>query len=288
MFFNTHLSLIARLFRLRHVRPQTLPLALALAGLTSNPAVFAAASRLPGGESQSSNGRILVVDQNSAGAADTNSGSADAPLLTIGKAVEAAGPGTTVVVKGGTYREQVNVDKSGTADSRISIRAAAGERVVISGADRITGWRRCSQEELRGNTNFSSIYCAELDWSPVRLFCEGNPDNLQPARWPRGDRYRPENYSFLVESGNELRMVDSRQLTQPKGFWEGATLGFYRVANDGVMAGRIVAYDPQKHELIVDKPRRYPPNLGTDRYYIENAPGVIGAPGDYCIDPKNP
>jgi len=58
-------------------------------------------------------------------------------LRTIGRAVKLARPGETIVVRSGVYREAVRP----TVDN-LTIRAAAGARVVISGADRVTGWTR--------------------------------------------------------------------------------------------------------------------------------------------------
>lgn len=72
---------------------------------------------------------------------DSNSGSLESPYLTIGKAAEAAQPGDTVVVHGGTYREWVKPLRGGRDErSRITYRAAAGEDVLIKGSERITSW----------------------------------------------------------------------------------------------------------------------------------------------------
>jgi parallel beta-helix repeat protein len=49
-------------------------------------------------------------------------------------------PGDTLLLHGGVYRELVSIDKSGTAQQPITIRAAEGESVTLTGADRITDW----------------------------------------------------------------------------------------------------------------------------------------------------
>jgi hypothetical protein len=74
----------------------------------------------------------LIVDQGHAAAADGNPGTADKPFKTIGAAVAQLAPGDTVTVRAGTYHEQVTVKRGGTADKPVTLRAAEGQRVVIS------------------------------------------------------------------------------------------------------------------------------------------------------------
>jgi len=64
---------------------------------------------------------------------DAAAGSASAPWHSIRHAIAEASPGDTVLIKGGTYREWVNIDKSGTADAWLTVKAVPGERVVIDG-----------------------------------------------------------------------------------------------------------------------------------------------------------
>lgn len=68
---------------------------------------------------------------------DTNIGSAAAPFRTFTVAMKKLRPGDTLVVSGGTYTERVILKGSdltpGTADARITVVAAPGERVVIEG-----------------------------------------------------------------------------------------------------------------------------------------------------------
>ncbi|HEU5123460.1 MAG TPA: right-handed parallel beta-helix repeat-containing protein, partial [Verrucomicrobiae bacterium] len=249
---------------------------------------LAVAAEFPAGGAESENhgaqGPILVVNDAHPDASDSNPGSAEKPFRSIRKAVSAATPGTTILVHGGTYREEVELMRSGTADKRIILKPAPGERVIVSGADELKGWRKCNQKELRGNPNFDKIYCLESDWRPVRIFVAGNPEGVRLARWPKGDPHRPQQFSYAIESGDRLKISDSQHLNQADGFWNGATLGVYHEANDSVLAGTITSFDSTKHQIVVDAPRRYPPEIGKDRYYIENAPGTISEPGEYAIE----
>ena len=75
--------------------------------------------------------------------ATTPDGSADHPFPTIGAAAEVAGPGDTVVVHEGVYREWVSPRHSGLSDARrITYTAAPGEHAVIKGSEVVTGWQQ--------------------------------------------------------------------------------------------------------------------------------------------------
>ena len=75
-------------------------------------------------------------------ASDDAPGTSERPWKTIATAAEKASPGDVVVIRGGVYRERVLAKTSGTAQAPIRFEAAAGENVVLSGADRLTGWRK--------------------------------------------------------------------------------------------------------------------------------------------------
>ncbi len=63
------------------------------------------------------------------------------PFKTIQKAMNTAGPGDTVHIRGGTYREQVELVRGGgEAGKPLTVKNYAGEFVVIKGSDVVTGW----------------------------------------------------------------------------------------------------------------------------------------------------
>lgn len=80
-------------------------------------------------------------------ASDDGSGIADRPLKTITNAVAKLAPGDTLIIHSGVYREHVVIKASGTAEKPIRIEAALGENVVVTGADRLTGWQRVEGSE---------------------------------------------------------------------------------------------------------------------------------------------
>ena len=72
---------------------------------------------------------------------DSNKGSVKKPLLTIQAAADKAQPGDTITVREGVYRERINPPRGGTsAEKRIVYQAATGEKVMITGAEIVTGW----------------------------------------------------------------------------------------------------------------------------------------------------
>ena len=59
------------------------------------------------------------------------------PLASLAKACAIVQPGETIVLRGGVYREVLAPKNDG-----VTVRAMPGEKVTISGADLIGGWRR--------------------------------------------------------------------------------------------------------------------------------------------------
>jgi hypothetical protein len=73
---------------------------------------------------------------------DDAPGSPERPWKSIAKAAEKAVAGDSVVIRGGVYRERVVAKNNGTAAAPIRFETAPGEQVIVTGADRLTGWER--------------------------------------------------------------------------------------------------------------------------------------------------
>ncbi|KAF2330612.1 DUF1565 domain-containing protein [Flavobacterium daemonense] len=72
---------------------------------------------------------------------DGNDGSLNKPLKTIMAAANKAMPGDIITVHAGIYRETVIPPRGGeSATKRITYQAAKGEKVIITGAEPVTGW----------------------------------------------------------------------------------------------------------------------------------------------------
>jgi hypothetical protein len=65
---------------------------------------------------------------------DANPGSFDQPWKTIQKALSTLRSGETALVRGGTYTENLQMTRAGTATNPISVVASPGERVVLHAA----------------------------------------------------------------------------------------------------------------------------------------------------------
>ena len=85
------------------------------------------------------------VAQQNPQAGDDAPGTAERPWKTVSRAAEMARPGDVVVIHGGVYRERVVVKTSGTAEAPIRFEAGLGEWVILTGADRLTGWRKSDE-----------------------------------------------------------------------------------------------------------------------------------------------
>ena len=78
---------------------------------------------------------------------DANDGTEAKPLKSISAAAVKAQPGDTITVHEGVYRERINPPRGGTSnDKRIIYQAAAGEKVVIKGSERLKSWKRVEDD----------------------------------------------------------------------------------------------------------------------------------------------
>lgn len=215
------------------------------------------------------------VDQRHANAADTNAGTQDRPWLTIGKAAETLAAGDTAVVKPGIYSERVAPKQSGSADKPITYRAA-GKGVVISGADALTSWKRCTPATCPGNPHYSDIWYVDLGWEPQALFEDGEP---------RPRAREPNETWWIAEGGGTHTLIDSTHLIQAAGFWEGSTVFFWDVSATTQHRRKVIRYDAAAHTLRFDTPI-YGDRVveaGKDRYFLENHLALLDRAGEWVV-----
>lgn len=107
--------------------------------------------------------RTLHVDDDATTGGD---GSLAKPFATIGAALKIVKPGDGIVVRAGTYRESLKLP-SGAPGKPLTLMAAPGERVIVSGFTPINGWK-----PFRGQ-----IQVANINYQPDGLFVR---QTLQP------------------------------------------------------------------------------------------------------------
>ena len=157
------------------------------------------------------------------GGDDLNPGTLAQPFQTIQKAADVMQAGDTCLIFGGTYRETVTPANAGTSGSPITFKAAAGENVVISGLEPISGW-----------TNHSgNIYKADLSWSldhedQVFVVDGSSVTYLWEARWPNITEYTFPGLrgGFAIADGGSPSTLVDNALTQANGYWNGATVWY--------------------------------------------------------------
>ncbi len=141
---------------------------------------------------------------------DVADGTQDAPLRTINRAARLAGPGDTVVVHAGEYREWVKPARGGLSDQRrITYTAAPGERVVIKGSERVTGWEPEGDDVWRvevPNTVFG-------DFNPFAELLDGDWSIYEQGDFTRhlGDVYLEGRSFYEVGSRDEVAGVSPRE-----------------------------------------------------------------------------
>ena len=107
------------------------------------------------------------VDRASATCSNSGAGTEAVPYCTITAAVNARGlAGNTILVKPGTYREQVSINASGASGSPLVVQAFASG-VVISGADDFSSAAQWTL--VSGNVWLAS----SVNWYPKQVFLDG-------------------------------------------------------------------------------------------------------------------
>ncbi|MBN8850547.1 MAG: right-handed parallel beta-helix repeat-containing protein [Sphingobacteriales bacterium] len=103
--------------------------------------IFMDCSKSSGGGDPNGGAPAVHVYYVSAKGNDGNTGSVDKPLRSIGKALGLVIPGDTVVVRGGTYYEQIDFPTGGMMGRNVTLKAYPGERPVIDGSNvTVSGW----------------------------------------------------------------------------------------------------------------------------------------------------
>ena len=163
---------------------------------------------------------------------DANNGQLQSPFQTIQHGVNSLQPGDTLVVHAGVYRETVTFPRSGKSGQPIVVKAAIGEKVVVSGCESISGWTLVDRAK--------KIWKAPMPWTlglgRNQVFCNGevtvearHPN--QPAAglemyvsdlsplWPTYGEFSIPRETRVSQPG---RIVSKLLDGQPDDYWKGA------------------------------------------------------------------
>ena len=207
---------------------------------------------------------------------DNGPGSRETPFASLAKATDILQPGDTCYLREGVYREVLRPARSGTESAEITFRAWSGEKVVISGADALTGWR----------DDGNGVWSAAMDWTlgdGDQLF-DGD-GMLSEARWPAaGDNFLFHPVRALIASGSANTLV-CPEIPGTAADWTGAQLWCAGGAAWICWTTRITSYDPASHTLTFDRKfdKWYAPKNG-NLFSLRGVRPALHAPGQWFHD----
>jgi hypothetical protein len=231
--------------------------------------------------------RLLSVFFVSPSGSDGNAGTMGSPFQTIQQAANVAVPGDTVVVHAGTYRETVTPVDSGLPGKPITYEPFGDGPVILSGADPVTGW-----SPDQGDT-FTAQVGWDLGAGNNQVFFNGQP--LNEARWPATGlnlshptfaHARSATATIADGSNASSATLFDTALTQPAGFWDGATLHIAPGPAWAVQTGTVTSSAPGRITYsFTSQPATRPyetPSAGNE-YYLTGVPGALDTAGEWFL-----
>ncbi|MEE8867513.1 MAG: right-handed parallel beta-helix repeat-containing protein [Acidipropionibacterium acidipropionici] len=153
---------------------------------------------------------------------DSNTGTKASPFKTISAATKAAGAGSTVVVRGGVYHENVLV----YPHDALTVEAYPGEAVWLDGSEPVSGWVKSGSVWVKnGWTTF-------FDASPT--YTKGAPDSTE-------ENWQWINPAYPMASHPDQIWVAGKALTQVS-------------SRDAVTAGSFYADESSQQLVLGDDP----------------------------------
>ncbi|MGH2539039.1 MAG: NPCBM/NEW2 domain-containing protein [Actinomycetota bacterium] len=149
--------------------------AVALLGLGAV-TVWALVTRVDGSPAAASRALYVAIDGD-----DANPGTEAEPFGSIQRAVDLAGPGTTIFVRGGTYRERVDITVSGSEEAgRIVLRNQPGETPILDGSGLTV------PAGFSGMISIESRHHVTLQGLDVRGYRSSEPGHVPVGVWVDG------------------------------------------------------------------------------------------------------
>lgn len=221
---------------------------------------------------------------------DANAGSLRKPFQTIQHAAEVAGPGDTVYIRKGTYRESIVPAQSGTAAAPITFRPYRRESVTIDGADPIGGF------VAGANGSWSASMPWDLGDGKNQVFFKGTP--LTEARWPNNSSATadPWHQAYAqvgavtgqgTQNGLSTITISVPALTDPAAAWVGATIHVAPGQGWVFQTGTVIASAPGTltYSYTQLDPSQYQMPQAGDQFYLTGLPGALDAAGEWYFNP---
>lgn len=202
-------------------------------------------------------------------------GSAAKPHAAIAAAIKAAKGGDTITIRKGIYRETLALAASGTPEKPTVLRAAPGERVILSGFEPIKGW----QPQAGG------LYTATVEGPVTDLFVGLQ---LQPvSRWT--DTEQPMRPLTTEKKGTTFK--DPAGLADPVlkevAAAPGSLLAFLYYSGRNTFGSLPVkGLDLAAGTVTLAKPSGLGGGKGksSDRYQLVNHPRLIAKAGQWAFE----
>ncbi|MGG1551305.1 right-handed parallel beta-helix repeat-containing protein [Paenibacillus ferrarius] len=229
--------------------------------------------------------------------------SLSAPFKSIQRCVNALQPGDSCEVSSGIYRETITPPISGTDGSPITIKAANGANVVVSGTDPITsGWTSAG---IAGKPIYKTPYARSslLEKTEEQFFvvpkdASGNlaadPTLLWEARWPNIGDYSlnglKDKMAYMQSATNQTTYYQVVDSTLPDIDWVGATI--WERGGDGYtgQTTTITGFDNATHTLtmapVIGDQSYYSPRQG-NTYFLSGVLGALDAASEWYTDASN-
>ncbi len=221
---------------------------------------------------------------------DANAGTQAEPFATIRRAKRAVrkrvreglDESVTVLLREGTYRLErplvFGPEDSGTEAHAVSYAAFPGERVVVSGGRRITGWERVS----------GGLWRAEVTsgWSFRNLFVDGR--RAIRARTPNASDDPPYVKLTAASLSDDRSTYTLRVSPDQLQDWDAKEMEVAVFGNWAMNRLPVERIDPTKGRIVLAPPhakghRSTRPREGRWAYF-ENARGMLDAPGEWYLD----
>ncbi len=219
-------------------------------------------------------------------------GSISTPFQTIQQAADIMVVGDTCNIRGGTYRETLNLTANGSSGNEITYAAYSNETVVISGLDPLAAaWTQGSngiwQTTVSNNVhqlltnNWAMVFigdtpCVEARWPNMKY----HENWIEDKKWAQLDE-GPTEYGKLVSSGIGSSGIDfGNAILHMK--WLKNDFASRTITNHTL--GQDAVYYPQKHDH--GNPDNIPQGHGgyDTRFYIDGKLDLLDVAEEWFYD----